>query len=51
MARVKRDLAILLVHLIATIAKLMGPGGVRSIEAIVDKYSFLAKSLGFEIKL
>jgi hypothetical protein len=36
MARVKRDLAILLVHLIATIAKLMGPGGVRSIEAIVE---------------
>ena len=38
-----RDLLILLVHLIATLARLMGPGGLRSVvaESLVVKQQLL----------
>ena len=34
-----RDLIILLVHLIATLARLMGPGGARSVIAVAHDSS------------
>jgi hypothetical protein len=38
-----RDLAVLLMHLLATVARLVGPGGVRSVaaESVLVKYELL----------
>lgn len=45
-----RDLAILLIHLIATIAKLMGPGGARAIvaESLLVKHQLIILNRGRE---
>ena len=41
-----RDLIILLVHLIATLARLMGPGGLRSVvaESVMVKHQLLIRN-------
>ncbi len=45
-----RDLAILFVHLLATIAKLMGPGGVRAVvaESLLVKHQLVILNRGRE---
>ncbi len=45
-----RDLAILLVHLITTVAKLMGPGGARAViaESILVKHQLIVLNRGRE---
>ena len=44
-----RDLAVLLLHLLATVARLAGPGGARSVvaESVLVKYQLLT-SIGPE---
>ena len=44
-----RDPIILLVHLIATLARLMGPGGLRSVvaESVLVKQQLLVATVNF----
>jgi hypothetical protein len=41
-----RNLAVLVIHLIATLARLLGPGGVRSLvaESLLLKHQLLARN-------
>ena len=43
-----RDLAILFVHLLATIAKMMGPGGARAVvaESLLVKHQLMIVNRG-----
>ena len=45
-----RDLAILFIHLIATIAKLIGPGGARAViaESLLVKHQLIIQNRGRE---
>lgn len=44
---VVRDLAVLVLHLLATVARLAGPGGARSVmaESVLVKHSLVTTSL------